>query len=1233
MKRPSQTSRLFFLAGIFFLISASSNGQNQTFTSSGTFTVPAGVYSITVECWGAGGAGGGTNANNARGGGGGAGGAYAMKTLSVVPGTSYTVTVGGTTLGATRDGSAGNPSWFGTTGTVYAQGGAGGAAPNGGTAAGGTGSASSSIGDVVYPGGNGADGTTTLSGGGGGGAGSSGAGGNASGITGGTGTATGGGNGGNGSTAGRNGNTGLVYGGGGSGAYVNNNTNRSGGNGAAGRVVITWSGAFYSTGTFTVPAGVTSITVECWGGGGSGGGTTANSAGGGAGGAYAKKTLSVTPGATYTVTVGGVRTGTTGAGATGNPTWFGSAATVYAQGGAGGAAPNYGTVAGGIGSASSSIGDVVYPGGNGANGTTVLSGGGGGGAGSTGAGGNATGTAAGTGTTDGGGSGGNGLTTGGNGLTGSAAGGGGGGAYVNNNTNRTGGNGAAGKVVITWPQTVFYSQNSGDPNTLSNWKTSAGYSPAGFTDDLQTFVIQNGHTMTTSGSGWTIAGYNTILEIQGGGILTETTDISLSSATTLLIQDNGTLDHNVNSSAIFNGQESFANASTVNYGYNGDQTVADASYGNLTLCGSGIKTISASDVSGILSMEGTASASAAPVYNVSATLRYKGSAAQTTGPELPATFSSDGGVIIDNPSGVNLTGSLTIESPLTLSNGTFSFGANTVTFQTSDIPIIRTSGTITTSGDSNLSFGSPGNTEGNSFIIPAGTFTLDPVIGNLSVYRSNEITLNEQMMSIKGILLCNGPLNTNGKLTLLSTASGTALIDGTGTGTVTGNVTMQRYLPSQFGYKYFSSPFTSATVNEFASEINLSSSFPRIYKYDENRTSSGWVKYTEADSILHPLHGYALNFGNLVSSKTVEVTGEVNTGTVSRTIYNHNYSYTLGFNLVGNPYPSPIDWDATSGWNNTNIDDALYYFQAGGADEYSGTYSTYINGISNDGILNKNIIPSMQGFFVHVTNGSLTVTGILEMDDRVRITDQTHQFFKSDFSSNRSLIRISAGFSDGSGSADPTVIYFDEKGGDEFDGRVDALKLMNTDPLTPNLYSISDDGFKLSINALPAAFDSIQSIPLGLRIDRNGNIIFRSIALENLPDITNVYLHDRESGVYQKVNSEMTYNVPLQKGSYNTRFSLELVKGTTDLSNGTAETDILNIYSVNGRLIANIDLPEGSNKGTLIIYSISGQILFRQDIYSTGYNELNPGLKSGIYIVSFTVGNVRNVKKIFILNK
>lgn len=71
------------------------------------------------------------------------------------------------------------------------------------------------------------------------------------------------------------------------------------------------SQTFTSSGTFTVPAGVTSIDIFCVGGGGAAGGYLVSSRGGGAytsgaGGGYTatKKAYAVTPGATFAVTIG-----------------------------------------------------------------------------------------------------------------------------------------------------------------------------------------------------------------------------------------------------------------------------------------------------------------------------------------------------------------------------------------------------------------------------------------------------------------------------------------------------------------------------------------------------------------------------------------------------------------------------------------------------------------------------------------------------------------------------------------------------------------------------------------------------------------------------------------------------------------------------------------------------------------------------------------------------------------
>lgn len=232
--------------------------------------------------------------------------------------------------------------------------------------------------------------------------------------------------------------------------------------------------------TFQIPYGVYSIIVECWGNGAAGqagtpGNNTAHTYGigghGGGGGAYAKKlSMRVEPNKIYTIPAINLAPGEA-------QIWFTGedSETCSAQ-----CADNTGIG----GQAASSIGDIVYSGGNGGTTTIGVSsysassgGGGGGGAGTTGAGGLAgngsiavynpplhngpVGGSAGIGHSNGGGNGGKGTgydaSAGGIiGYSGTIYGGGGGGGwwqeidglYVGNTT--LGLTGHLGKIDITW---------------------------------------------------------------------------------------------------------------------------------------------------------------------------------------------------------------------------------------------------------------------------------------------------------------------------------------------------------------------------------------------------------------------------------------------------------------------------------------------------------------------------------------------------------------------------------------------------------------------------------------------------------------------------------------------------------------------------------------------------------------------------------------------------------------
>jgi hypothetical protein len=205
---------------------------------------------------------------------------------------------------------------------------------------------------------------------------------------------------------------------------------------------------------WTCPAGVTSLSVACWGGGGGGGfgGTAAGSGGdGGGGGAYSIKTVTVTPGTTYVITVGAGGASDT----EGGDSWFGSTVTVLAKGGQYGQHDGGSGPAGAGGAAASGVGDTKYSGGDG-GGRADNGGGGGAGSAGTGANGNngsaASGDSGGAagGAVAGGGAGGAGGDLDTNGFDGSAPGGAGGGAGRGSVTYKIGGSGAAGKVVLSY---------------------------------------------------------------------------------------------------------------------------------------------------------------------------------------------------------------------------------------------------------------------------------------------------------------------------------------------------------------------------------------------------------------------------------------------------------------------------------------------------------------------------------------------------------------------------------------------------------------------------------------------------------------------------------------------------------------------------------------------------------------------------------------------------------------
>ncbi|MDD2986533.1 choice-of-anchor D domain-containing protein [Flavobacterium sp.] len=270
----------------------------------------------------------------------------------------------------------------------------------------------------------------------------------------------------------------------------------------------TASQTFNTSSTFTIPTGVTQLTVNAWGGGGRGGSRVSSNGttGGGGGGAFASGTINVIPGKTYTITVG---SGSNTNSIDGGDSWFDNETVIFAKGG--NTVANNSTTGALGGSASDCIGTIRRSGGNGANGASSYGGGGGSSASDVANGNNATNRYGAT--IANGGNGGNGRnSSSGNGSSASSPGGGGGGALRTSSGSSLGGNGGSGRIELIYAApaeiTVVGNGNSiadGDttPST-SDW-TDYGTTSLGLAV-TRTYTIQNTGFATLYLSNFSLSG-------------------------------------------------------------------------------------------------------------------------------------------------------------------------------------------------------------------------------------------------------------------------------------------------------------------------------------------------------------------------------------------------------------------------------------------------------------------------------------------------------------------------------------------------------------------------------------------------------------------------------------------------------------------------------------------------------------------------------------------------------
>ncbi|MCE3259151.1 MAG: hypothetical protein K0S12_792 [Bacteroidetes bacterium] len=405
----------------------------------------------------------------------------------------------------------------------------------------------------------------------------------------------------------------------------------------------------------------------------------------------------------------------------------------------------------------------------------------------------------------------------------------------------------------------------------------------------------------------------------------------------------------------------------------------------------------------------------------------------------------------------------------------------------------------------------------------------------VEINNASGVTLNQNEKVKYLLTLTQGTLSTNNfKLTLLSDNNMTGSIGPIATGAdINGKISVQRYISSNVtGWRFLGSPVRTTIMdwsNDFVTSGFPGSGYPNyyfcsIYGYDETVGGSSVNGYTMPTSVNDSLAagvGYWCWVGP--TPKTIEVTG-----VPYRFNQTFNVSFTPdagknedGWNMVSNPYPSAIDWDA-AGWTKSGIQNAIYIW-----DPTLDQYSAYINGIGVNG--GTNIIPSSQAFWVEATQSN----PVLSCDESVKTTlNQT--YLKSAPKTAVKLIVT------GNQYKDETVICFADGASKNIVPNEDALKLFSDNTLVPSISSVAES-LDLVINSVPMSNSEVL-VPVKVKVGATGIYTLNCPEGISAPLNSCIFLEDRVTGAFINLKSAASYTFHISDTTKAARFLLHMSK-------------------------------------------------------------------------------------------
>ncbi|WP_460218902.1 GEVED domain-containing protein [Psychroserpens sp. MEBiC05023] len=495
------------------------------------------------------------------------------------------------------------------------------------------------------------------------------------------------------------------------------------------------------------------------------------------------------------------------------------------------------------------------------------------------------------------------------------------------------------------------------------------------------------------------------------------------------------------------------------------------------------------------------------------------------------------------------------------------------------------------------------------------TISVDTQCNRISVEGGAALTVDS------GVTLTSNSIDLNSTSLLFSSI----IVDGTVTGTVNYNRHVALVGPTGTN-DLISSPLAQQEFGVFATaNLNLPAS-GTLRAFAPYNTSSGTFENFDIGA----------NTSTIISSGTGYRTATTDDGELTFTgtiltadvldIPISDASAGSGWNLIGNPYPSYIDFNAFFTANQSEFDSGSAFQAIYGYDgDLSNGWTVWNLATIADGAITELIAPG-QAFFVKAKSGG----GLVDFTTAMRVSGSSDDFIqgRNDGANNVALCKLN--LSSANNNAFTSVYFIDGTTRGQDDGYDAGSYFSNAGEFSIFTNLVEDNtGLDIAIQSLPYEDFSDVSVPVGIHAEADIELV---ISLDNnstIPPNINIYLEDTQANTLTLLNDSNYTFMPAETLSGTGRFFLRYSGDTLSQPENTLNSIL--VYT-------NTDYDEIIIKGTFAsqtearLYDIQGRLVLSEYLdESNSFNRMHvPGVSPGVYIVNLSNGEGVKTQKLIL---